>query len=181
MSVGRERFRRVMGRFATGVAIVTCDGPDGPAGLTTNAVTSVSLDPLLLLVCFDNASRTLPAVTASRRFAVNVLRADQAELARVFASKRVAREKFEAVTHTVAHGVPVLDGALAWLACDLQELRPAGDHTIGIGAVTHAEAEGDGAPLVFFGGGYARLEPTEEPDRSRRSPRGRPGAGPGRS
>lgn len=180
MTVGRERFRRIMGRFATGVAIVTCDGPDGPAGLTTNAVSSVSLDPLLLLVCFDNESRTLPAVAATRRFAVNMLRADQAELARVFASKRVAREKFEAVTHTVAHGVPVLDGALAWLACDLQELHPAGDHTIGIGAVTHAGTEESGDPLVFFGGGYARLT-TEEPGDSRRSPRRRPGAGPGRS
>jgi flavin reductase (DIM6/NTAB) family NADH-FMN oxidoreductase RutF len=181
VSVNRDEFRRVVGRFATGVAIVTCDGPDGPAGLTTNAITSVSLDPLLLLVCFDNGSRTLPAVTAVRRFAVNVLRADQADLARVFASKRVAREKFEAVTHTVAHGVPVLDGALAWLACDLRELHPAGDHTIGIGAVTHADADADGEPLVFFGGGYAHLGATEEPGGWRRTPRGRPGAGPGRS
>jgi flavin reductase (DIM6/NTAB) family NADH-FMN oxidoreductase RutF len=181
VSVRPDEFRRVVGRFATGVAIVTCDGPDGPAGLTTNAITSVSLDPLLLLVCFDNGSRTLPAVTAVRRFAVNVLRADQADLARVFASKRVAREKFDAVTHTVAHGVPVLDGALAWLACDLRELHPAGDHTIGIGAVTHADADAGGEPLVFFGGGYAHLGATEEPGGWRRTPRGRPGAGPGRS
>ncbi len=140
----------------TGVAVVTCQGPDGPAGLTTNAVTSLSLDPLLLLVCFDNGSRTLTAVRATRRFAVNVLRAGQDELAAVFASKRVAREKFAAVTHTVAHGVPVLDDALAWVACDLAELLPGGDHTIGIGAVTHA-AGGESDPLVFFRGAYATL------------------------
>ena len=154
MAVDPGRYRQVMGHFATGVAIVTCSGPDGPAGLTTNAVTSVSLEPLLLLVCFDNASRTLVAVRHARRFAVNVLRAGQEDLARVFASKRVAREKFEAVTHMVAHGVPVLDGALAWLACDLRELHPGGDHTIGIGAVTHLDADPGGEPLVWFRGMY---------------------------
>jgi 3-hydroxy-9,10-secoandrosta-1,3,5(10)-triene-9,17-dione monooxygenase reductase component len=148
------RYREVIGSFSTGVAVVTCYGPDGPAGLTTNAITSVSLEPLLLLVCFDNGSRTLPAVRAARRFAVNVLRAGQEELARVFASKRVAREKFEAATHVEAHGVPVLDGALAWLACDLFALHPAGDHTIGLGAITHLHADPEGEPLVWFRGAY---------------------------
>jgi flavin reductase (DIM6/NTAB) family NADH-FMN oxidoreductase RutF len=151
------RYRQVIGSFATGVAVVTCHGPDGPAGLTTNAVTSLSLDPLLLLVCFDDGSRTLAAVREARRFAVNVLRAGQEDLAVVFASKRVAREKFEAVTHVDAHGVPVLDGALAWLACDLRELHPGGDHTIGIGVVTHFDADPDGEPLVWFRGGYRGL------------------------
>src|SRR5919108_3517152 len=146
------RFRQVMGHFATGVAIVTCNGPDGPTGLTTNAIASLSLDPLLLLVCFDNTSRTLPAVRDSRRFAVNFLRQGQEDLARIFASKRVAREKFQSVTHTVAHGVPVLDDALAWLACDLVELHAGGDHTIGIGAVTQLEAPDDAAPLVWYRG-----------------------------
>ncbi|MDX6657419.1 MAG: 3-hydroxy-9,10-secoandrosta,3,5(10)-triene-9,17-dione monooxygenase reductase component [Solirubrobacteraceae bacterium] len=140
------------------MAIVTCQGDDGPTGLTTNAVTSLSLDPLLLLVCFDNGSRTLPAVREARRFAVNVLRAGQQDLAAVFASKRVAREKFEAVTHTVAHGVPVLDDALAWVACDLTDLLPGGDHTIGIGAVTHGGGA-EGEPLVFYRGRYAALQP----------------------
>ncbi len=157
MTSDRDRYRDVIGRFATGVAVVTCDGPGGPSGLTTNAVASLSLDPLLLLVCFDNASRTLPAVRSSGRFAVNVLREGQEDLARVFASKRVAREKFESVTHTVAHGVPVLDGALAWIACDLRELLSGGDHTIGIGEVTHMDADGDARPLVWFRGGYTGL------------------------
>lgn len=152
-----------MGHFASGVAIVTCEGPDGPAGLTTSAVTSLSLDPLLLLVCFDNGSRTLAAVQSARRFAVNVLRAGQEDLALVFASKRVQREKFEAVTHTVAHGVPVLDGALAWLACDLAETIPGGDHTIGIGAVTHMHADAHGEPLLYYKGAYGGLSVTTFP------------------
>lgn len=163
--VDPERYRRAVGQFATGVAVVTCDSPSGPAGLTTNALTSLSLDPLLLLVCFDNASRTLPVLRESGRFAVNILAAEQADLARVFASKRVAQEKFELVTHEVAHGVPVLDGALAWLACDLRELLPGGDHTIGIGEVTHVDSR-DGEPLVFWAGAYAALQ---DPSRARRT------------
>ena len=153
-----ERFRAIIGSFPTGVTIVTCNGRDGPAGLTTNAITSVSLDPLLMLVCFDNGSRTLTAVRHAGRFAINILRAGEEDLARVFASKRVAREKFESVTHTVAHGVPVLDGALAWLACDLVELKPAGDHTIGLGAVTAMDGDDEGRPLVFFRGAYRTLD-----------------------
>ncbi|WP_027007729.1 flavin reductase family protein [Conexibacter woesei] len=160
-AVDPARYREVIGSFATGVAIVTAHGPDGPAGLTTNAVTSLSLDPLLLIVCFDNGSRTLPIVQSAGRFAVNVLRAGQEDLARVFASKREATEKFDAATHTVAHGVPVLDDALAWIACDLESLTPAGDHTIGIGRVTHLSADDSpGAtndPLLFFRGGFGRL------------------------
>jgi flavin reductase (DIM6/NTAB) family NADH-FMN oxidoreductase RutF len=152
-----DRFRETMGRFATGVCVVTALSPHGPAGLTTNAVTSLSLEPPLLLVCFDNASRTLPIVREAGRFAVNVLRAGQADLAKTFASKDLMpAEKFEAVTHTVEDGVPVLDGALAWLACDLQAMHPGGDHTIGVGAVTQMDAEEgeDGEPLLFFRGQY---------------------------
>ncbi len=151
--VDARRYRETLGAFATGVTIVTAPGP---AGLTTNSFSSLSLDPPLVLVCFDNGSRTLAAVRTARRFAVNVLRAGQEELAAVFASKRVAAEKFAEVTHTEDHGVPVLDDALAWIACDLVELVPAGDHTIGIGAVTALEAF-DGEPLVFFRGAYARV------------------------
>lgn len=146
-------FRAAIGRFATGVTVITVSGTDGPAGLTTNAVTSLSLQPPLLLVCLDNASRTLPVVLATRRFAVNILAEGQEELAVGFASKRVAREKFESVAHSVAHGVPVLDGALAWLACDLTATHPGGDHTIAIGSVTHASAL-DGEPLLFHAGAY---------------------------
>jgi 3-hydroxy-9,10-secoandrosta-1,3,5(10)-triene-9,17-dione monooxygenase reductase component len=154
----RQRaYRDTIGLFATGVTIVTATGPDGPAGMTTNAVASLSLDPLLLLVCFDRGSRTLDVVRASRRFAVNVLRDGDRELAAVFASKRVGREKFESVTHSEAHGVPVLDTALAWIACEVRELLPGGDHVIGIGEVIGMGREGDGDPLVYFRGRYATI------------------------
>ncbi|WP_445152531.1 flavin reductase family protein [Baekduia sp. Peel2402] len=160
-AIDPARYREVIGSFATGVAIVTAQGSDGPAGLTTNAITSLSLDPLLLLVCFDNGSRTLPIVRDAGRFAVNVLRAGQEDLAKVFASKQAQPQKFEAATHTVAHGVPVLDDALAWIACDLDAMHPAGDHTIGVGRVTHLSADDGPAhdPLLFFRGGFARMAP----------------------
>ncbi|MDQ3851093.1 MAG: flavin reductase family protein [Actinomycetota bacterium] len=154
----RRAYRDTMGRFATGVTIVTALGPEGPAGMTTNAVTSLSLEPLLLLVCFERAARTLGVVRASRRFAVNVLRAGDEGLAAVFASKRVPREKFESVTHAEAHGVPVLDRALAWVACELRGLQPGGDHVIGIGEVIGMH-HADGDPLVWFGGRYTTLAP----------------------
>ena len=145
-----NRFRDVLGAFPTGVTVVTAPGP---AGLTTNAFTSVSLDPPLVLVCFENTSRTLAAVKGTQRYGVNILRAGQEDLARVFASKRVGADKFAEVTHTEAHGVPVLDDALAWLACDVTQLVEAGDHTIGIGRVIALDVT-DGEPLLFLRGDY---------------------------
>ena len=155
-------FRDTIGRFPTGVAIVTASGHDGPAGMTTNAVTSLSLNPLLLIVCFEARSRTLEVVRATRRFAVNVLRAGDEDLAVVFASKRVGPEKFQTVTDRAwseVHGVPVLDRALAWIACDLRELLPGGDHEIGIGAVVGTGVGDDGDPLVFYRGDYGTVRP----------------------
>jgi 3-hydroxy-9,10-secoandrosta-1,3,5(10)-triene-9,17-dione monooxygenase reductase component len=148
-----RRFRDVVGQFPTGVTVVTAPGP---AGLTTNAFCSVSLDPPLVLVCFDNGSRTLTAVRESGRYAVNVLRAGQDDLAAVFASKRVSAEKFAAVAHASPNGVPVLDNALAWLVCKDVRLVDGGDHTIGIGEVCALDAS-DGEPLVFFRGSYRAL------------------------
>jgi 3-hydroxy-9,10-secoandrosta-1,3,5(10)-triene-9,17-dione monooxygenase reductase component len=156
--VNAREFRDVVGSFPTGVTIVTARGADGPAGLTTNAFASLSLDPPLILVAFDNGSRTLPIVREAGRFAVNVLRAGQEELAAVFASKVVQAEKFAATTHTEDHGVPVLDDALAWLVCDLTDLVPGGDHTIGIGRVTAMDAA-EGEPLLFWRGEYRALNP----------------------
>ncbi len=150
-------YRDTIGRFATGVTVVTASGPGGPAGMTTNAVTSLSLQPRLLLVCFESRSRTLEVVRESRRFAVNILRAGDEELAAVFASKVVGPQKFADVTHTQEHGVPVLDRALAWIACDLLELRPGGDHEIGIGRVLGTACGEPGDPLVFFAGCYTTV------------------------
>jgi flavin reductase (DIM6/NTAB) family NADH-FMN oxidoreductase RutF len=155
--VERQHYRAVIGHFASGVSVITGLGGDGPAGLTTNAVCSLSLDPVLVLVCLDNGARTLPVVRETSRFAVNVLRADQEALARVFASKIDAREKFDGVGYSVEHDVPILDGALAWLACEVERLLPGGDHTIAIGRVAAMHHE-EGGPLLFYRGGYRSLD-----------------------
>ena len=155
-TVEPDRFRMVMGHFATGVAVVTVDAPGGPQGMTANAVASLSLDPVLVLVCFDNGARTLPEVRRSGRFGVNVLAAGQEHLARRFASKDDA--KFAEIAHSVHDGIPVLDGALAWVGCTLERFVPGGDHTIGIGAVRSAELGPPGTePLVWFRGRYGSL------------------------
>ncbi len=133
--------------------MVTSTGPNGPSGLTASAVCSLSLEPVLLLVCFDNGARTLPVVRETGHFGVNVLAAGQERLARLFASKRPEREKFADVPHSLNDGIPVIDGVLAWVGCRLERLVPGGDHTIGIGAVEAAEA-GGGEPLLWFRGGY---------------------------
>jgi flavin reductase (DIM6/NTAB) family NADH-FMN oxidoreductase RutF len=151
--VGPERFRSVMGHFATGVTVVSANTPEGPVGMTANAVCSLSLEPLLLLVAFDNESRTLRAVHDNGRFGVNILAAGQDDLARLFAAKTDEHGKFAGVPHAMHDGIPVIEGALAWIGCRLERLIPAGDHTIGIGAVESAEA-GRGDPLLWFRGGY---------------------------
>jgi 3-hydroxy-9,10-secoandrosta-1,3,5(10)-triene-9,17-dione monooxygenase reductase component len=151
--VGPERFRAVMGHLATGVTVVTATSDRGPVGMTANAVCSLSLEPLLLLVCFDESARTLAVVRQTRRFGVNVLGAGQERLARLFASKAPEHAKFAEVAHTVDDGIPVIEGAIAWVGCRLERLVPGGDHTIGIGAVEGAEA-GGGEPLLFYQGAY---------------------------
>jgi flavin reductase (DIM6/NTAB) family NADH-FMN oxidoreductase RutF len=149
----RQRFRAVMGHFTTGVAVVTAQGSDGAVGMTTNALTSLSLDPLLLLVCFDHDARTLPVVRERRRFAVNILRAGQEGLSGRFASKLPVDQKFNDVPHTFQAETPVLEDALAWVVCDLRDLLPGGDHVIGIGEVV-AMGHDEGEPLVWYRGSY---------------------------
>lgn len=148
--------RAVFGHFPTGVAVVTCLGADGPRGLTVNAVCSVSLDPALVLVCFENDSRTLRLVRAERRFAINFLCGGQRALSQVFASKLPEPEKFYGVSWIEHRGLPLLEGVLAWVACDVVDLVSAGDHTIAVGEVTAMDHK-DGDPLVFYRGAYRGL------------------------
>jgi flavin reductase (DIM6/NTAB) family NADH-FMN oxidoreductase RutF len=152
--VGPERFRAVMGHFATGVAVITASTPGGPVGMTVNSVCSLSLDPVLLLVCFERSARTFGVVRDTGRFGVNVLAAGQEHLARLFASKAPEHEKFAEVPHTVHDGIPVIEGTLAWVGCRLRDLYPGGDHEIGIGAVETAEIGGEGEPLLWYRGAY---------------------------
>jgi 3-hydroxy-9,10-secoandrosta-1,3,5(10)-triene-9,17-dione monooxygenase reductase component len=151
-----ELFREVFGRFATGVAVITSAGSAGAGGMTANALCSLSLDPLLALVCFENRARTLPIVRESRRFAVNLLAAEQERLAGVFASKLPEAEKLDGVAHRLEQGMPVITGSLAWAVCDLRDLIAGGDHTIAIGEVT-ALGLGEGTPLLWFEGRYHTL------------------------
>ncbi len=139
-----------MGQFATGVAVVTTRGP---AGLTTNAFSSLSLDPMLVLVCIDLDSRTLEAVREHRRLAVNVLSKEQHELAVTFAGKAAHKQKFRDVEWREEGGVPVLGGTVAWVAGPVLELVPGGDHVIAITSVETGGAPG-GEPLLFHAGEY---------------------------
>lgn len=141
----------------TAVTIVTASFGGSPAGATANAVTSLSLDPPLMLACLDRGSRTLDVVRSQRSFGVNVLGAGQEALARGFASKAPHTEKFREVSWSERKGVPILDGAIAWVACSLRDLHPGGDHEIAVGDVLAVGGEG-GDPLVFFGGAYRPLD-----------------------
>ncbi|HWF72691.1 MAG TPA: flavin reductase family protein [Solirubrobacteraceae bacterium] len=151
-----ELFREVFGHFATGVAVITSAGPTGAGGMTANALCSLSLDPPLALVCFQEDARTLPIVREARRFGVNILGADQEHLAGVFASKVPEGEKLESVGHTFVEGVPIISDALAWAVCDLRDLVAGGDHIIAIGEVI-AMGQGEGEPLIWYRGGYRTL------------------------
>jgi flavin reductase (DIM6/NTAB) family NADH-FMN oxidoreductase RutF len=153
---GPELFREVFGRFATGVAVITSSGPTGSGGMTANALCSLSLEPLLALVCFENQARTLPIVRDARRFAVNVLTLEQEDLAGVFASKLPESEKLDGVPHRLEDGVPVIEGSLAWATCELRELIPGGDHTIALGEVQRMGL-GEGEPLLWYAGSYHSL------------------------
>jgi flavin reductase (DIM6/NTAB) family NADH-FMN oxidoreductase RutF len=149
-----------MGHFATGVAVVTTIGPDGePVGTTANAVSSLSLDPPLVLACFSRSSLTLAAVRAYGAFVINVLAERQRHLSRNF-----ARSGLDAAWDGVEHrpgvtGSPRLGGVLAAVECTVEHYLPGGDHEIVVGRVCEVETGGDGAaPLLFWRGGYATLE-----------------------
>jgi flavin reductase (DIM6/NTAB) family NADH-FMN oxidoreductase RutF len=160
ISIDRTRdiavYRRAIGHFASGVTVVTSAGPNGPSGLTASAVCSLSLDPVLMVVCIDTGSRTLEAIRGSGRLAVNVLARHQQALAATFASKAPEAAKFAGVGHSDVDGVPVLAGVVAWLTGQVRELLPGGDHVIGVAEVESVGAPG-GEPLVYFRGAYHTL------------------------
>ncbi len=155
-AVGDEVFRAAMGALAGGVAVVTTVDANGePRGLTTTAVTSVSLRPPLVLVCLDRGSRTLLALRDSKRFAVNVLDAGAADLARTFASR--GDDKFAALEWRLGrNGCPLLHlDSLAWAECRTELEVDAGDHVILVGRVADAEASAaDRRPLTYFRGRF---------------------------
>lgn len=143
----------MLGRFATGVTVLTVQAPDGrPHGMTASSLTSVSLEPPLVLVCIDHSARIHRLITSADQFAVNVLTADQEELARRFADPH--DDRFGGVRYrTTPAGLVYLEGALAHIEVRRQALHEAGDHTIVLGRVGGGDAR-EGQPLMYFRGGY---------------------------
>ena len=159
MALSPEQLRKVLGHFATGVTVVTTRLASGqPWGFTVNAFTSVSLSPPLVLVCVGHGTESFQVMSQAEYFAVNFLAEDQEELSRVFASR--SRGRFEGIPHSEGpHGAPLLDGCLGHVECRTIASHAHGDHAVLIGEVVTAEARG-GAPLLFYRGSYARVEPT---------------------
>jgi len=160
--LGPDEFRRALGHFATGVTIVTTwDDAARPTGLTASAVSSVSLDPPLVLVCVSHKSQTHPAFRPGGKFAVNVLSSEQEALARRFASSSLSGvEKFDGVAYRRgALGLPVLADALAEFECAIVHAYPGGDHTIFVGQVEATDCRGDAGrePLLYYRGRFNRL------------------------
>jgi flavin reductase (DIM6/NTAB) family NADH-FMN oxidoreductase RutF len=151
--------RQAMGHFVTGVTVVTSVSADGqPAGTTANAVSSLSLDPPLILVCFDRASLTLRAVRSHGAFAVNMLADGQRHLSVNFAQRGLAAA-WDGVGHQAgATGSPRLHGALAVVDCTVEHELPGGDHEIIVGRVRDViTADAGASPLVFWRGRYVSL------------------------
>jgi flavin reductase (DIM6/NTAB) family NADH-FMN oxidoreductase RutF len=159
-SLNPVMFRRVTGTFTTGVTVITVEREPGLVhGMTANSFTSVSLDPLLVLVCVDHDARLLSFLKSQRRFGVSILREGQQALSEYFAKVEQTPEEDGrlGIRYTwTSSGVPLLDNTLAQLACNLVAEHPAGDHTIFIGEVESMESH-DGEPLLFHRGQYRRL------------------------
>lgn len=146
-----DTFRHVLGHLPTGVTIITAHGEEGPVGMSANSVTSVSLDPPLILLCPAKSSTTWPSIRACGSFCVNVMASHQTEATLAFARRGV--DRFKGVAHTPRPAGPGLDEAVAWIECELDAEHDAGDHTIVVARVLAVEASA-GEPLVFFRGGY---------------------------
>ena len=149
-------FRRAMALLPTGVTVVTALANGSPAGATAGAVSSLSLDPPLMLAALDRGSRTLAAVREAGRFGINVLGAESEPLAHRFSTKEHHRVKWDGVEWEERAGVPWLGGSVLTVACSLRDLHDGGDHVIATGEVEEVAAPG-GEPLVFWRGAYRGL------------------------
>ena len=153
-------FRQALGRFATGVTVVTAERAPGEVhGMTANSFTAVSLEPLLVLVCVDEQARMLPVLKRAQRFGVSVLKNYQRAISDFFAQPEQDPEAERALGirfEWPAPGIPVLGDALVQLTCRVVASHLAGDHTIFLGEVENAEVF-EGEPLLFFRGSYRRI------------------------
>lgn len=153
MSIDASAFRSLLGRFASGVTIVTARSENGDQqGMTVSAFCSLSLQPSLILMCIDKTATMYDLLTTCRDFTVNILAAHQEELARRFATTEA--DKFAGIGYTTVNGSIALDDVIAHAVCQRVNSIDAGDHSIVVGEVL-SESVGDGEPLLYFRGGYA--------------------------
>jgi flavin reductase (DIM6/NTAB) family NADH-FMN oxidoreductase RutF len=145
-------FRNVLGHVPTGVAVLTAHAASGPVGMAANSLTSVSLEPPMLLVCPARSSTTWPLIRSSGSFCVNVMASHHEPLCRQFAMRD--EDRFAGVAWHPRPSGPALDDAVAWIECALRDEHEAGDHTIALADVTAIEAAAQPLPLVFFRGRY---------------------------
>lgn len=164
-----RRLREALGRFATGIVVVTARDPDRGEllGMTMNSFNSVSLDPPLVLFSIARSAHSLVAWRRARFYAVNVLEQRQAHLSDRFA--RALAHKWDGVCHHAGmHGAPLLDGALASFECAAHDTLDGGDHVIFLGRVLQFACRDDGLPLLYYRGAYAGIE--DVPARHRDAP-----------
>lgn len=156
-----RRFRDVLGRFCTGVTVVTSMTEGEPVGMTCQSFSSVSLDPPLVLFCPAKGSRAWPRMQRAGFFCVNLLSHDQLELSNGFAAR--GTDKFAGVPwRPSATGAPLLDGVLGWVDCTIYAVHEAGDHYVVIGRVMDLGVEEAPHPLLFYKGRYARTDAEQD-------------------
>jgi flavin reductase (DIM6/NTAB) family NADH-FMN oxidoreductase RutF len=153
-------FRKALGHFSTGVTVVTVEREPGKVhGMTANSFTSVSLDPMLILVCVDQRAKMLSLLETNKRFGVSVLKAGQEALSEYFAKgeqSAEAEERLKIGYRWTSGRVPVLENTLLQLSCRLAAAHVAGDHTVFVGEVDDAAVH-EGEPLLYFRGEYRRI------------------------
>ncbi len=157
--------RRAMGRFATGIAVVTTESEAGVHGMTANSVTTVSFDPLLVLVCVSKNSNMNKAIRQADSFAINLLTAQQEQVSHHFAQKNPDLQHLPFGIHLEEFaGTPALSEVLATISCEIYQVIEAGDHDMVLGLVKAVRyEESDAEPLVYFRGKYRQLETTAAP------------------
>ena len=155
--VDGKAFREAIAHFATGVAVITTSHEEKPAGMTANSLSSLSLDPALLLVCIQKNLSTHSAIEATGRFAVNILGEGQIGLALRFGGP--SPDKFAGVALDDRGRVPVLNDAIAHFLCDLHECVSGGDHSIFIGAVRECSYKPEQPPLIYYRNKFRSMGP----------------------
>ena len=159
MPLDTRRFRDVMGTFTTGVTIITTLENKIPHGITANSFTSVSLSPPMVMFCLGKSSANFEAFMASDCFAVNILSSQQDALSTRFAT--FEGDRFDGLNWSAWDtGAPILENIIAAIDCRLEATHDAGDHVIILGLVVRAEVQNNAPPLLYFKGGYERLETT---------------------